>query len=119
MKFNSISIMAIFVLLVCPVTANAVSREVLEEHVTYEAVKGDYIEKIAGITGVEVKYLLEQNPEYKRKKFLHPGDRFSALRRTIVPDKVSGRYAYKHTGQDALPIQGRESCSALPGRVLG
>jgi L,D-transpeptidase ErfK/SrfK len=87
-KFNNISIMAIFVLLVCPATANAVYREVLEEHVTYEAVKGDYIEKIAGITGVEVKYLLEQNPEYKRKKFLHPGDRFSVVRRTIVPDKV-------------------------------
>lgn len=67
--------------------APAAYREVIEEDLTYTAVKGDYLEKIAGINGVALKGLLKQNPQ--EKKYIYPGDVFRVTRRTIVPEKTS------------------------------
>jgi L,D-transpeptidase ErfK/SrfK len=67
--------------------APAAYSEVIEEHLTYTAVKGDYLEKIAGINGVELKELLKQNPQ--EGKYIHPGDSFTVERRHIVPEKTS------------------------------
>ena len=79
---------ALSVLVLCPDVSGAAYREVVKEVLTYKAVKGDFIEKIAGVNGVEVSYLFEQNPKYLKKKLIHPGDDFSIVRRTIIPDTI-------------------------------
>lgn len=75
----------IFILSVC--TSYAFSGSVIEEDITYKAVKGDYLEKIAGMNGVELTHLLRENPQ--TKKYLYPGDIFKVTRRTIVPEEVA------------------------------
>jgi len=63
--------------------AAGLSRQVIEEEITYKAVKGDYLIRIAGKNGVELKVLLSRNPHEGR--YVYPGDTFSITRRTIVP----------------------------------
>jgi L,D-transpeptidase ErfK/SrfK len=70
-----------------PITAAAAYRTVIEEHLTYTTQKGDYLEKIAGINGVELSELLKQNPR-PHGKFIYPGDTYTVQRRTIVPEKT-------------------------------
>jgi L,D-transpeptidase ErfK/SrfK len=60
-----------------------VYRDVVEDETTYTAVEGDTLLKIAGEFGVDLDYLLRLNPQ--KKKFLHPGDRFRIIKRTIIP----------------------------------
>jgi L,D-transpeptidase ErfK/SrfK len=68
-------------------TSYAFSGSVIEEDITYKAVKGDYLEKIAGMNGVELTHLLRENPQ--TKKYIYPGDIFKVTRRTIVPEVVA------------------------------
>lgn len=60
-----------------------VYRDVVEDETTYTAVEGDTLLKIAGEFGVDLDYLLRLNPQ--KKKYLHPGDRFRIIKRTIIP----------------------------------
>lgn len=60
-----------------------VYRDVVEDETTYTAVAGDTLLKIAGEFGVDLGYLLRLNPQ--KKKYLHPGDRFRIIKRTIIP----------------------------------
>jgi len=75
-------------LLLCALTApagesNGLYGQVVEDRLVYHAVKGDYLIKIAGMHGVELDYLLKQNPP--KGKYVQIGERFDIFRRTIVP----------------------------------
>jgi len=66
--------------------AGGLSSKVVEDHYEYQAVKGDYLLKIAGMHGVDLDYLLKQNPP--TSKYVRIGERFVIDRRTIVPDVI-------------------------------
>jgi len=66
--------------------SGGLSGQVVEDRYVYHAVKGDYLLKIAGMHGVDLDYLLKQNPQ--QSKYVKIGERFVIDRRTIVPEVI-------------------------------
>src|SRR3990172_6788398 len=66
----------------------AYTGQVIEEDFTYKAVKGDYIERIARMNGLELARFYELNPEARKAERIYPGDTFRISMRTIVPAEM-------------------------------
>lgn len=61
--------------------------DVVEDTVTYEAVKGDTLLKIAGQFGVDLDYLVRHNPQ--KGKYLQVGQKFTVMKRSIIPARTA------------------------------
>jgi L,D-transpeptidase ErfK/SrfK len=61
-------------------------QDVVTEKLAYTAVKGDTLLGIAGMFGVDLRYLKAENG--LKSDRIHPGDTFRVTRRTIAPSEV-------------------------------
>jgi L,D-transpeptidase ErfK/SrfK len=86
MNYLQSLLLSLLVVVFAATPAFAVYRQVVEEDITYKAVKGDYLCKISGMNGIDCSRFLKENP--KKNDKVKIGETFRITRRTIIPDAL-------------------------------